>query len=89
MSEQQSQTERLGYTIRIVEPSTVASTFETRVWGTLDETEQPIAQLVEKFLKNGIAEYLIHVVSQSTGNVERTLRRKLQATPMVEDVRVV
>lgn len=74
-----------GYVIRIIEPTTVVSSLETRVYHTPEECEEPIRQVQEKFARNGIEEYVIHLISQSTGAVLRTVRRVVRGVGVVEE----
>jgi hypothetical protein len=69
-----------GFQIRIIEPTDLVSSYETRSFRSVEETEEPIRQLVEKFRYNGVGEYLIHTVNQSTGAVVHTLQRKIAQT---------
>lgn len=71
-----------GYIVRIIEPTDVTSTMETRPYPTLDEARQTVTQLSEKLNYNSVREFLIHVVNQSTGGVEETFQRKIRSTPM-------
>lgn len=64
----------MNYTIRITEPDDAASIVETKIY-TLEETDIVIARLIEKLHFNGVTNYTIAVVDQSTGETVRTTRR--------------
>jgi hypothetical protein len=75
-----------GYTLRIMEPAGVVSSLETRVYATPEGVEEPIRQVQEKLHRNGVREYVLHVVSQATGEVVRTVRRVVDPSAgVVED----
>jgi hypothetical protein len=73
------------YIIRIIEPADVASIAETRTFHNLEEVDGALVRLAEKLHFHGIAEYVIHVIDQTTGAVVRTQRRVVGVCGRVED----
>lgn len=75
-----------GYVIRIHEPADVVSFAETRVFAHPDETDEPIRGIMEKLTRNGIREWVIHVVDISTDDVVYTSQRRMAPKVRTEEL---
>jgi hypothetical protein len=65
-----------GFTIRIIEPASVAAQIEVDVYPNLDLAVVELDKIVHHLSRVAIPYYVIHIIDTATGQVVRTMERR-------------
>lgn len=74
-----------GFVVRIISPPTLAHSYETHTYPTVEEAVALAEEVGAKLIHTAVEEFEIHVIDQSTGAICRTLKRRVEKRMVYEN----
>ena len=74
-----------GFVVRIISPPTLAHSYETHTYPTVEEAVRLAEEVGAKLIHTAVEEFEIHVIDQTTGEVRRTLKRRVEKQLVYEN----